>query len=265
MKLFEHKHFLESEIAYQKAKSFWENVIQEIKPCPLEYIDNIYSNGIPILDGNPLYTAYYPNKKAVRIIQNRISSQVPILACWIQKSLIKETEISELVIFLQPLEYIYGEVIELIRQQINGKLTNSYVENVNRHYQARWDQVRYRRIIKRLNGLDIFKENLKGEININEQRLKEFVTIVSIENSYINVSTKSLKSSVSIALKKVETRVLNLTNVVTLKGSFSMTRQPTIHSYTKKINKTFSSKSSFNRSLISKVRELKTELYDFKT
>lgn len=264
MKLSEHTNFTDSKNTYQMARFYWKDFFNKIKQGSNEFIDNKYQNGTEIFDGNPLYTAYYKNNQAIRIIQNRVTAHEPIFTCWIQKSYIKEQPINELVIYLQPLEYLVPDITKIVQLHVNGKLSNRFADRFNRKYQIRWDLLRSKRIISRIEKLSLFDQQLTSGIEINQSSLKDFSSLVSVENFYINVASQRVATPISLALKKVENKISKLNSVITLKGSFSMAKAPSLSSYNVKVKSMYVSKVNYKRTLISKINDLKEELAELK-
>lgn len=96
--------FLEDILSYQAAADFWQTkfnpLFQELGLQKQDYLNTTMVNGVSLLDGNPIYQAYFPDlKKAVRIIQEE-----PILPAdygsWVNVTEVDEEEVEELVISL---------------------------------------------------------------------------------------------------------------------------------------------------------------------
>jgi len=96
--------FLEGISSYQAAYNFWQAkldpLFQELGLKKQDYLNTTMVNGVALLDGNPIYQAYFPElKKAVRIIQEE-----PILPAdygsWVNLPEVEDEDVEELVISL---------------------------------------------------------------------------------------------------------------------------------------------------------------------
>lgn len=111
--------FLESITIYQAASDFWQAklgpLFRELGLNKQDYLNTTMFNGVSLLDGNPIYQAYFPElKKAVRIIQEE-----PLLPAdfgsWVNVTEEDEEEVEELVISLVLTEENVEKAIAEIR------------------------------------------------------------------------------------------------------------------------------------------------------
>lgn len=96
--------FLEDTTSYQAAADFWQSqigpLLDSLGLSGQSYLNQIMGDGTTILDGNPIYNAYFPAcQRALRIIQEE-----PLLPAdygsWENYTEIEEQEVPELVISL---------------------------------------------------------------------------------------------------------------------------------------------------------------------
>ncbi|PWN69315.1 hypothetical protein C1631_014770 [Chryseobacterium phosphatilyticum] len=266
MKLSEHKNFLKSKEDYNLAKSFWNDVLWNINSDFKEYVINQYRNNEEIIDGNPIFSALYGNHKAIRIIQNPTTIQEPIFTSWINKTAIGQNNVIELVIMLQPNDYLINDTIYLIDIFLKNRSRihlNQKIDSLNKKYQIKWDLLRSKKIIKKFNDLSIIDLNNIDSIQsleISTPVLKDFVQIVAIENNYINVPAMVIKTPMSAALQKVGNSVRNLAGVVTVKGDYALAKTPSVEGYTRRVKKGYNNTANFKRSIKSNLLKLNKQI-----
>lgn len=78
-----HHQFLESQVAYQAAESFWAKILDDLLTGQALSWQPFYRN--PYRDGNPLFSAWIPERrKLVRIIQfTPEETQEQLCSAWI--------------------------------------------------------------------------------------------------------------------------------------------------------------------------------------
>jgi len=116
-----YKDFLKNKNEYKNAVIYWEKLFQEIfSQTNIEFkkrLNYSFNNGDEFLDGNPMTDRYFPKiKKAIRIIQEEITTNSIKIDSWIAKLEIEEDiEILELVISLELSE----ESVEIVKRLID--------------------------------------------------------------------------------------------------------------------------------------------------
>lgn len=101
-----YKSFLDNKAVYAKTVKFWKsNCIALFKQHKLKsrhWLSTKFANGVDFMDGNPVYSLYFPAiKKAFRIIQTRQVNDNAVISGWLDKSEIDGKIIDELVITLE--------------------------------------------------------------------------------------------------------------------------------------------------------------------
>jgi hypothetical protein len=116
--------FLEDTARYQAAADFWQaqlaTTLADLGLHAQTYLNNITGDGSQLLDGNPIYHAYFPARnRALRIIQEE-----PLLPAdygsWVGNTEIESQEVPELVISL----VLTDENVERALEEIQGWLTS---------------------------------------------------------------------------------------------------------------------------------------------
>jgi len=116
-----YKDFLKNKNEYKNAVIYWEKLFQEIfSQTNIEFkkrLNYSFNNGDEFLDGNPMTDRYFPKiKKAIRIIQEEVTTNSIKIDSWIGKLEIEEEiEILELVISLELSE----ESVEIVKRLID--------------------------------------------------------------------------------------------------------------------------------------------------
>lgn len=129
-----YKNFLKDKNEYKNAEMYWEKLFQEIfSQTNIESYKRLkysFSNGEEFLDGNPITDRYFPkSKKAIRIIQQEITTNSIKLDAWIGKLEIEEgIEILELVISLELSEESAEIVKRLVDEWIIKDLNKEEME-----------------------------------------------------------------------------------------------------------------------------------------
>ena len=90
-----YKDFLKNKKEYKNAESYWEKLFQEIfSQTNIESkkrLNYSFNNEEEFLDGNPITDRYFANnKKAIRIIQEEITTNSIKIDAWIKKIEIEE-------------------------------------------------------------------------------------------------------------------------------------------------------------------------------
>ncbi|MEM7183923.1 MAG: hypothetical protein AAF518_23665 [Spirochaetota bacterium] len=100
------KNFLEDKLVYSRNQKYWSKIIslldKDLVKEEFVYLDT-YGNGTRLLDGNPIYSVYFPKlQRSIRIIQEKVEdgseSQVD---SWTKETEIQDTPVEELVISLE--------------------------------------------------------------------------------------------------------------------------------------------------------------------
>jgi hypothetical protein len=115
--------FLEDTAHYQAAADFWQAqltpTLADLGLHTQAYLNNITGDGSQLLDGNPIYHAYFSTRnRALRIIQEE-----PLLPAdygsWVGNTEIESQEVPELVISL----VLTDENVARALEEIQGWLT----------------------------------------------------------------------------------------------------------------------------------------------
>ena len=134
-----YKDFLKNKKEYKNAESYWEKLFQEIfSQTNIESkkrLNYSFNNAEEFLDGNPITDRYFANnKKAIRIIQEEITTNSIKIDAWIKKIEIEEDiEILELVISLElseeSTEIVKRLIDEWIIKDLNKEKMEAFIEN----------------------------------------------------------------------------------------------------------------------------------------
>ena len=134
-----YKDFLKNKKEYKNAELYWEKLFQEIfSQTNIESkkrLNYSFNNEEEFLDGNPITDRYFANnKKAIRIIQEEITTNSIKIDAWIKKIEIEEDiEILELVISLElseeSTEIVKRLIDEWIIKDLNKEKMEAFIEN----------------------------------------------------------------------------------------------------------------------------------------
>jgi len=139
-KILSIKRFVDDAKSYNILKNLWKDVFKETIGIDVDsYVNNFYSNGKEILDGNPILSTLIKNNKAIRIIQLENDPEEPIFASWTDKIIINGIELEELVISLQLNPDTYVEAKNLILLFSANTLTPSILLGINEKYDVKWN------------------------------------------------------------------------------------------------------------------------------
>lgn len=259
MKLSETTQFLSSKKSYELAKTYWDQLLKRIKPGFEEYIDNRYTNGEVVLDGNPLFSALYPNLRGVRIIQNPISVSKPILSIWDGRIEIEDNYISEIVIFLQPLDYLVEDVFQVIKRHVHNKPIKEFVTDINRKYDIKWNEQRSKRIIRGMNSINILGVASYEDLTLNQDVLHEISKFAHLEEFYVANTSVYRSVPTTIALKNVERQLIELNDYVSINRSYRLLKAPKLSAYKAKLRNVYRSEYSFKLGLASRLTKLRDQ------
>jgi len=135
--------FLKSEEVYHQAQRHWQSTVEQVAAgeATEAWMDNRYANGQEILDGNPIYSVFFPRKSlAIRIIQLDKTIENPIMVIWVDTVEHTPQQVQELVVSLQLFAYTFQDALAVLTLFIAGKLTPTRMDALNKRYERKWEQ-----------------------------------------------------------------------------------------------------------------------------
>lgn len=130
-------NFIDNAETYAELKAFWQQSIEDLtNEKSQSYVHNFYSNGIEIMDGNPIFSTLVQKTRGIRIIQTEGNSPGPLLVTWFNELFLDHKLIKELVISVQLIEETFNEVKLLIILFLEGNLTEEMLDVVNGKFRA---------------------------------------------------------------------------------------------------------------------------------
>ena len=141
MKLAKYKNFLSDKDLYFQNKIFWNDTIINLSKNKFEeWVITKFSNGEDFFDGNPIFSAFYPDlNKAIRIIQLPVDEDISLLRTWLDIVNHGDKSIKELVLALQPNDKAYNSAISLITLFLSGQAVGKYINSYNIFYKKQVD------------------------------------------------------------------------------------------------------------------------------
>ena len=135
--------FLKSEEVYHQAQRHWQSTVEQVAAgeATEAWMDNRYANGQEILDGNPIYSVFFPRKNlAIRIIQLDKTIENPIMVVWVDTVEHAPQQVQELVVSLQLFAYTFQDALAVLTLFKAGKLTQTRMDALNKRYERKWEQ-----------------------------------------------------------------------------------------------------------------------------
>lgn len=135
--------FLKSEEVYHQAQRHWQSTVEQVAAgeATEAWMDNRYANGQEILDGNPIYSVFFPRKSlAIRIIQLDKTVENPIMVVWVDTVEHAPQQVQELVVSLQLFAYTFQDALAVLTLFKAGKLTQTRMDALNKRYERKWEQ-----------------------------------------------------------------------------------------------------------------------------
>lgn len=187
-KVFSIRDFVDNVANYSTLTTFWKNLVKETIGIEANsYVNNYYSNGKEILDGNPIFSTLIKNNRAIRIIQLEGHPEEPIFACWTGNLVINGIEFEELVISLQLNADTYVEAKNLIILFSANILTPSILLGINEKYDVKWNLVKLSSAVHKADYNRIFyefKSLYESSLQDNNLKLTYFKSFHTNYNRY---------------------------------------------------------------------------------
>jgi hypothetical protein len=119
-----HPQFLEGRQQYAAAEQYWKDLFDQLAEergySYRPYINNNFGDGTPMMDGNPIFSAYSPKlNRAVRVIQHEPEDKDAIVSWTNDTEWEDGTPFTELVISLVLTEKTAADAQEKIRDWFN--------------------------------------------------------------------------------------------------------------------------------------------------